>query len=111
MEKEEYHWQNSVTECPLLSEPWASTPARRKSPIWWPRCATLSSFMETGQLEEEIGLNDFIKLYINHRPVLPLNNAQILSAFEAVSRDWVSSHFLSCFALVTVVYNTTLQSF
>ena len=45
-----------------------------------------SKFMETGQLEEEIGLNDFIKLYINHRPVLPLNNAQILSAFEAVSR-------------------------
>ena len=45
-----------------------------------------SKFMETGQLEEEIGLNDFIKLYINHRPVLPLNNAQVLSAFETVSR-------------------------
>ena len=45
-----------------------------------------SSFMKTGQLEEEIGLNDFIKLYINHRPVLPLNNAQVLSAFETVSR-------------------------
>ena len=45
-----------------------------------------SKFMETGMLEEEIALNDFIKLYINHRPVLPLNTAQILSAFETVAR-------------------------
>ncbi len=45
-----------------------------------------SKFMETGMLKEEIALNDFIKLYINHRPVLPLNTAQILSAFETVAR-------------------------
>jgi WD40 repeat protein len=45
-----------------------------------------STFMDTGRLEEEIDMGDFIKLYVNHRPVLPLNNAQILSAFETVAK-------------------------
>jgi hypothetical protein len=43
------------------------------------------TFMVDGEMQESITINDFIKLYINHRPVLPLNNTQILDAFSAIS--------------------------
>jgi WD40 repeat protein len=43
-----------------------------------------STFLVTGQHTETISLDDFIKLYINHRPVVPLNNKQVLKAFETI---------------------------
>ena len=47
-------------------------------------------------------MDSFMKLYINLRPVLPLNTAQILSAFETIAKRYVTprtspSLLLSCF--------------
>ena len=44
----------------------------------------LSTWMEDGVQQEELNLRGFLKLYVNHRPVLPLNNAQISGAFETL---------------------------
>jgi WD40 repeat protein len=44
----------------------------------------LSTWMQDGLVREEINLADLLKLYINHRPVLPLNNAQISNAFDTL---------------------------
>ena len=46
----------------------------------------LSTWMEDGVVRESIDLGGFLKLYINHRPVLPLNNAQISGAFDTLSQ-------------------------
>ena len=43
-----------------------------------------STYMEDSTLHEDIGLNDFIKLYVNHRPVLPLNSTSISAAFASL---------------------------
>jgi len=40
------------------------------------------SFMITGILVNDLDMNTFIKLYVNHRPLLPLNNEHILSSFQ-----------------------------
>jgi WD40 repeat protein/Ca2+-binding EF-hand superfamily protein len=42
------------------------------------------NFMTTGSLQETINLTDFIALYINHRPVVPLNNEVIDRAFTTI---------------------------
>jgi len=47
----------------------------------------LSTWMEDGVLQEEISLNGFLRLFANHRPVLPLNNTQISSAFESLCKN------------------------
>ena len=47
----------------------------------------LGTWMEDGVLQEEIDLNGFLKLYANHRPVLPLNNTQISNAFETLVKN------------------------
>ncbi|KAG7390472.1 hypothetical protein PHYPSEUDO_007698 [Phytophthora pseudosyringae] len=41
-----------------------------------------SRFTETSRPVESIGLHDFIKLYVNHRPVFGVGKAQIERAFE-----------------------------
>ena len=43
-----------------------------------------STYMEDSQVHEDISLADLIKLYVNHRPVLPLNSTQITSAFSTL---------------------------
>lgn len=42
------------------------------------------NFTSTGEIEEVIKLNDFIKLYLNYRPVLPLDKQNIVGAFETI---------------------------
>ena len=42
------------------------------------------SFMMTGILVNDVDINTFIKLYVNHRPLLPLNNEDILSSFQNI---------------------------
>ena len=42
-------------------------------------------FMIDGEVETDIGLEDFIRLYLNHRPVLPLDSAQIDGSFAAIA--------------------------
>lgn len=41
-------------------------------------------FMINGQLTFDITLDDFIKLYINHRPLFPLNSNSIENAFNEI---------------------------
>jgi len=42
-------------------------------------------FMQDGILEEDIALNEFITLYVNHRPIVPLTSASIDAAVETVA--------------------------
>ena len=42
-------------------------------------------FMTTGVLTYDIDLEDFIRLYINHRPLFPLNSNSIESAFAEIT--------------------------
>ncbi|KAG1711729.1 hypothetical protein DVH05_008972 [Phytophthora capsici] len=44
-----------------------------------------SRFTETSRLVESIGLHDFIKLYVNHRPVFGVGKAQIEHAFKIIA--------------------------
>ena len=60
-----------------------------------------SKFMETGMLEEEIALNDFIKLYINHRPVLPSTPHR----FSLLSRLSLKGKFPVFLASPSLLYN------
>jgi len=43
-----------------------------------------SKFTETGQTLDSIGLEDFIKLHVNHRPVFGIGKHQIEQAFAAL---------------------------
>jgi Ca2+-binding EF-hand superfamily protein len=47
-----------------------------------------AEFMKTGVLLTTISLHDFIKLYLNHRPVLPLNNQHIDFAFDELRKQF-----------------------
>merc|ERR1712087_644761 len=38
-------------------------------------------------MNESIGFDDFLKLYINHRPVLGISKEQIAAAFKAIGGD------------------------
>ena len=40
--------------------------------------------------------DDFIKLYINHRPVLPLDKQNIHAAFEKIAARFPSSTYSTC---------------
>ena len=42
------------------------------------------SFMITGELVNDIDMSTFIRLYLNHRPVLPLNGQQVLESFQCI---------------------------
>jgi len=44
-----------------------------------------ASFLEDGLTREEIRFDDFLALYVNHRPVFGVGKAQIQSAFEALA--------------------------
>ncbi|CEG43686.1 flagellar associated protein [Plasmopara halstedii] len=44
-----------------------------------------SRFTETSRPVESIGLNDFIKLFVNHRPVVGVNRSQIERAFAILA--------------------------
>jgi len=41
-----------------------------------------SDFMKSGVLRETIGFEEFVKLYLNHRPVTPISNFHIEFAFN-----------------------------
>jgi len=43
-----------------------------------------SKFTENGQIQESIGLEDFVKLHVNHRPVFGIGQAEIEKAFAAL---------------------------
>ena len=42
------------------------------------------NFMTTGEAQDELGIEEFIRLYVNHRPVNPLNSNEIDNAFEVI---------------------------
>lgn len=44
------------------------------------------AFMTTGVLNYDIDLEDFIKLYVNHRPLFPLNSNSIENAFAEIAQ-------------------------
>lgn len=44
-----------------------------------------ASFTQTGNTVEDIDLNDLIRLYVNHRPVLGVGKAQIAEAMARVA--------------------------
>jgi len=46
-----------------------------------------SKFSETGEAVDRVGFEDFVKLYVNHRPVFAVGPEQILTAFDAMKRQ------------------------
>lgn len=44
------------------------------------------TYMITGVTQNEVNLNDAIKIYVNHRPVIPLSTADIQSAFDEIKK-------------------------
>jgi WD40 repeat protein/Ca2+-binding EF-hand superfamily protein len=46
-----------------------------------------SKFGESGQIVDRIGFEDFVKLYVNHRPVFSVGPEQIRQAFEALKKN------------------------
>lgn len=42
-------------------------------------------FMVTGETQDFIGIEEFIKLFINHRPVVPLERKAIRQAFTTIA--------------------------
>lgn len=44
------------------------------------------NFMSTGLTQNDISLDEVIKLYVNHRPVNPLSSADIDDAFETIKK-------------------------
>jgi cilia- and flagella-associated protein 251 len=42
-------------------------------------------FMMTGETQDTIGLEEFIRLYVNHRPVVPLERKEIKAAVAAIA--------------------------
>lgn len=42
--------------------------------------------MSTGIAQDDISLEEIIKLYVNHRPVNSLNSAEIEAAMEIICR-------------------------
>jgi hypothetical protein len=50
--------------------------------------------MITGVTQNEVSLNETVKIYVNHRPVIPLSTADIQSAFDEIKKKYVIfSHF------------------
>ena len=47
--------------------------------------------MSTGIAQDEITLDETIKLYVNHRPVSSLNSNEIEAAFEIIAQKLNSS--------------------
>ena len=47
-----------------------------------------ATYMEDSLVHEEVDLDTFLKLYINHRPVLPLNSSQIVGAFDTLAKEF-----------------------
>jgi len=45
------------------------------------------TFMNTGELQNEVDVDEFIRLFLNHRPALPLSNTQIAAAFDAIQKN------------------------
>jgi len=45
------------------------------------------TFMNTGELQNEVDVDEFIRLFLNHRPALPLSNTQIAAAFHAIQKQ------------------------
>jgi len=52
-----------------------------------------ADFMKTGVLRTLIDLDSFIKLYLNHRPVIPLNNQHIDFAFNEIKKQFGATEF------------------
>jgi len=46
-----------------------------------------SRFTATGEVLEDLDLPGFVRLFVNHRPVLPVGTAHIERAFVALSAD------------------------
>ena len=44
-----------------------------------------ATFLEDGLTREEISFDDFLALYVNHRPVFGVGKSQIQEAFEALA--------------------------
>lgn len=49
------------------------------------------NFITTGEAQDELSLEEVIKLYVNHRPVNPLNSNEIDNAFELIADKLKSS--------------------
>ena len=46
-----------------------------------------SNFAETGQHQNSVDLNTFIRLFVNHRPVYGIGKNNIEEAFQALLKD------------------------
>jgi Ca2+-binding EF-hand superfamily protein len=64
-----------------------------------------SQYVETGNYTDEIDLENFIKLYINHRPVFGLSPNDIKEAFKLIGRrtDRTSSYVINQSQLLDIL--------
>merc|ERR1719263_2113298 len=46
-----------------------------------------SKFSETGEVVERVHFEDFVKLYVNHRPVFAVGPKQVAAALEAMKKE------------------------
>lgn len=44
--------------------------------------------MTSGIVEVDIGLEDVVKLYVNHRPLVALSNSDVITAFEEIKKKY-----------------------
>ena len=44
--------------------------------------------MHTGQTVPDLDLTEFIRLYVNHRPSIPLSNVDIVAAFDTLQKKY-----------------------
>ncbi|XP_056273936.1 cilia- and flagella-associated protein 251 [Pseudoliparis swirei] len=60
-----------------------------------------STYAETGKYVTDINLEEFIKLYVNHRPALGISSNELLQAFHILGhRDNTGKHVLNKHALL-----------
>ena len=62
------------------------------------------NYAETGQLVGEISFKEFVKLYVNHRPVLGISRNQVQEAFGAFSKNRSDNPSLTSKQLLQVLY-------
>ena len=58
--------------------------------------------MSTGIAQDDINLEETIKLYVNHRPVSSLNSNEIEAAFEIIGQRY--SYSILSFILILFIY-------
>lgn len=67
--------------------------------------------MSTGIAQDDITLEETIKLYINHRPVSSLNSNEIEAAFEIITQRFIFIILLILILNLLFIYSKFINLF